>query len=70
MSAVGLLGTSFIVLFILGYVSFFMAALGILLLAACAYSTYKFYQDVSNIAFALHWQNSLIVLEEQSNEED
>jgi hypothetical protein len=69
MSAVGFLGVSLIVLHILGYTSFLLAALGAVLLAASTYSVYRFYYDVSVIAVGITYQN-LIMAEDEYNEED
>lgn len=68
MNAIGFLGASLVILFILGYTSVATAVIGGLLVAVSTYSMYIFHQDIGMIAYALAYQTSMMIDEE--TEED
>jgi uncharacterized membrane protein YphA (DoxX/SURF4 family) len=68
LNAIGFLGASLVILFILGYTTTVIAVIGGLMLAVSTYSMYIFHQDIGMIAYALAYQTSMMTDEE--NEED
>jgi hypothetical protein len=68
LNAIGFLGASLVILFILGYTSVATAVIGGLLVAVSTYSMYIFHQDIGMIAYALAYQTSMMIDEE--TEED
>lgn len=61
MNAIGFLGASLVILFILGYSTFITALLGGLMVLVSTYSMYKFHEDISMIAYALAYQTSMMI---------
>jgi hypothetical protein len=69
LNAVGFLGAGLVILGILGYVSVMVAILGGLLVGITTYSMYKFHQDISILAFSIAYQTSMMIEEDEENEE-
>ena len=69
LNAIGILGAALVILGILGHVSMFVAILGGVIVGVSTYSMNKFHEAMSIIAYSLGYQTSIMIEEEEHEEE-